>query len=375
MFKKLKKFNFKFKFKLPYQKDILIFDNQGSEEILKYIIEEKYEYYIYDTKKINIYLNIYFLFIFFKNILDKEIKASFIKKLYIIYIKSEIELINPKLVITYNDDNAIYHYIIPFLDNIKCMALQNGLRERFIRNRIKHQINHDYLYCFGENDIVKNRLDSWTSKQIIPIGSLRAGIAKSKFSNIQKLYDICILSEYEPRDKNSLDNHHWNDYWITLTEIMSQIQKNTDFNIIVARNGHGGNKEINYLRTMFNQSTCYSNPDKEFDSYKAILQSKLTIGFCSTLLAEAISLNSRVLQLNTSNSNLYFDFDEIFIHHYENNSNLIDKIRQLLDMSYDDYHSKINDFIPYYMNIDNQNLPQDYIKNQLTKMFTETQRC
>ena len=36
---------------------------------------------------------------------------------------------------------------------------------------------------------------------------------------------------------------------------------------------------------------------------------------------------------------------------------------------------KINDFIPYYMNIDNQNLPQDYIKNQLTKMLTETQRC
>ena len=126
---------------------------------------------------------------------------------------------------------------------------------------------------------------------------------------------------------------------------------------------------------MFNQSTSYTNPDEEFDSYKAILQSKLTIGFCSTLLAEAISLNSRVLQLNTSNSNLYFDFDEIFIHHYENNSNLIDKIRQLLDMSYDDYHSKINDFIPYYMNIDNQNLPQDYIKNQLTKMLTETQRC
>ena len=140
MFKKLKKFNFKFKFKLPYQKDILIFDDQGSEEILKYVIEENYEYYIYDTKEINIYLNIYFLFIFFKNILDKEIEASFIKKLYIIYIKSEIELINPKLIITYNDDNAIYHYIIPFLDNIKCMALQNGLRERFIRNRIKPPI-------------------------------------------------------------------------------------------------------------------------------------------------------------------------------------------------------------------------------------------
>ena len=248
MLKKLKKFSFSIKFKRPNQKDIVIFDNEGSGDILKYVIEDSYDYIIYDTLKINIYLNIYFFVKFFKNFFEKHPKMSLVKKLYIIYIKSEIELINPKLMITYIDDSAIYHNLIPFLNNIKCIALQNGLRERFIRNRIKHRINHDYFYCFGENDIIKNRLDSWSSKYIMPIGSLRAGIAKSKFPNIEKLYDICIVSEYAPRNKNSPDNHHWNDYWITLTEIMSQIQQKTDFNVIVARNGRGGNKEINYLR-------------------------------------------------------------------------------------------------------------------------------
>ena len=68
MLKKLKRFSFSIKFKRPNQKDIVIFDNEGSGDILKYVIEDSYDYIIYDTLKINIYLNIYFFVKFFKNL-------------------------------------------------------------------------------------------------------------------------------------------------------------------------------------------------------------------------------------------------------------------------------------------------------------------
>ena len=48
----------------------------------------------------------------------------------------------------------------------------------------------------------KNLSSNWHVKDLRPIGSLRTGIALSKFKSDNKLYDICLISEYEPRKQS-----------------------------------------------------------------------------------------------------------------------------------------------------------------------------
>ena len=116
---------------------------------------------VYDLKEFTIYFNINFILKFLKNLTNTYVNnCSFIKKIYIIYIKTEIEFIDPQIIITYNDDNYIYHDLTYIINNRTFIAIQNGLREKFIRNRIKHNINHDYLYCFGLVDRKKIHLQT-----------------------------------------------------------------------------------------------------------------------------------------------------------------------------------------------------------------------
>ena len=151
---KLRSFKFIFQLFIPNKNKILIFDKEGSDDLDKYVLSDIQNNKVYDLEIITIYFNIKFIIKFLKNIFYTHVNdCSFIKKIYIIYIKTEIEFIDPQIIITYNDDNSIYHELTYIINNRTFIAIQNGLREKFIRDRIKHNINHDYLYCFGLKDI------------------------------------------------------------------------------------------------------------------------------------------------------------------------------------------------------------------------------
>ena len=196
-------------------------------------------------------------------------------------------------------------------------------------------------------------------------------MALSKFQSSDKQYDLCFISEYAFREKNNED--YWNNYWLTLSEIISELAKKKKYKIIIALNGSEGLNEINYFKSIFPNDVHYSNPNIEYDSYRAILESTLVVGFCSSLLVESLALKARVLQINTSNSNKYFDFDDIFIHNYNNFDVLVQNIDKLISTPYEDYYNKISNLLPEYMNIDLKNLPQNLIRNNINKILMNTQ--
>ena len=311
----MKKINIIYRWLLPKKTNILIFSREGSDEIAKYVLRDISDYAIYDHDNLSIFFNIFFISKYIKNIFNTNLKdVSLLKSLYLIYIKTEIQFIKPKIIITYNDDNYIYHNLINIIDNIEFIAIQNGLREKFIRKRIKYKINHNHLFCFGYDDQNKNLSDNWKVKNLYASGSLRAGVAISKFKSLHKRYDICLISEYEPRKRNDPDNHIWNDHWLRVTEIISTILKKKNYRVIIALNGGYDYKEqVDYFNSIFKSQIEFTNLDKELDSYRAIIESDITIGFCSTLLVEAMALRSKTLQINTHSDNTYFNFIPILL--------------------------------------------------------------
>ena len=113
----------------------------------------------------------------------------------------------------------------------------------------------------------------------------------------------------------------------------------------------------------------FTNPNTKFDSYRAIMESNITVGFCSTLLLESLALNSKALQINTAQDNSYFQFDSKFIHEYSQIDQLEMRIDELISTPYDTYKKSIKNFIPEYMNIDESNLPQIQINRNIKEIL------
>ena len=150
---------------------------------------------------------------------------------------------------------------------------------------------------------------------------------------------------------------------------MAELLRKRNYRIIVALNGHGGKKERDYFQSILPSNPVLTNPNKKLDSYRAIMESDITVGFCSTLLLESLALNSKVLQINTAQDNSYFDFDSKFIHEYSQINQLETKIDELVSMPYDSYRKSIKNFIPEYMNIDENNLPQTQINQNIKEIL------
>ena len=362
MLRKLLLLKFSIRFFLPKKSNIIIFDEEGSNEIKEYILKNQENYILYDHNKIIIYINLKFIYYYLKNITTHwNTQRSIMHNLYIIYISTEIKLINPIIIITYNDDNIIYHSLIRTIKNIKFIAIQNGLREKFVKERIKHDINHDQYFSFGSLDEDKQSSYEWTFNHITPIGSLRAGIALNLFRNLKKKHQIAYVSEFSENNDNHSSVSDEQLFSRQTDQYIANYHKNNpDLKIIIILRSNKYS-EKKYFRSIFGSQISFSKPSEYLDSYRTIIESDLVIGFCSTLLIEALALSTKTLSIDSSNSDKYFYFDDELRYKFRNPKDLSNKINSLLDMSYDDYKSSIKKYLPLLMNIDKKSLPHNEI--------------
>ena len=205
--------NAELKFRSPKRKNFLIFDSESFED-LKYITDT-YDYYLLETRFQNItkiYLN---LVLFFK------ILINYRGNLWTAYLISLIELVSPKIIITFSDNSLKFSEIAKRMEkkNIIFYAIQNGARydlKRYLHKYEKGLLKEDMtkkifipnFFCFG-----KFEEDDYKSKKInvqnfIPVGSLRLANfileKKIKLKNKNYIYDILLVSDgiTEDVDKN-----------------------------------------------------------------------------------------------------------------------------------------------------------------------------
>ena len=83
----------------------------------------------------------------------------------------------------------------------------------------------------------------------------------------------------------------------------------------------------------------------------------ISLGFCSTLLVEALALSTKTLSIDPSGSDNYFFFDDELRYKFKNSQDLSHTINTLLDMPYEDYWNNIKNYLPLLMNINKKSLP------------------
>ena len=165
--------NAELKFRSPKRKNFLIFDSESFED-LKYITDT-YDYYLLETRFQNItkiYLN---LVLFFK------ILINYRGNLWTAYLISLIELVSPKIIITFSDNSLKFSEIAKRMEkkNIIFYAIQNGAR-------------YDLKRYLQQNNNINNKIKYFMNKNPISIEKDTLAAKALSIMNSKKITSLCV---------------------------------------------------------------------------------------------------------------------------------------------------------------------------------------
>ena len=298
----------KFYFRNPERSKIVIFDCETANYIEKILPKKDFVIISSRSNKINkVYLSRKIVYFLIKNFFKNSLKIN--------YLTALIELITPKIVITHISHSTDFHIVSKMLSNkIKFIAIQSGTSNEisFMSDESLKKFFIPELFCFGEYDKLYYKKKKINVSRFQILGSIKSSLSydyvKSKELKINpSKYDINLISETQPiLDGDFLQVKNMADCIGLVAEFTHKLCKKHNLNLVFSGEGelgkNSGVKEIHFYKHYLKDYDfkIYQSTDrrKEYPSYVNIMQSKVTIGFISTILREAISFDKKILSCN-----------------------------------------------------------------------------
>lgn len=324
----------------PKKIDVIIYDYQHSK-FAKFILPKNIDYQILHTRleKIN-------LFVLFKTLFKFKLKLKY-------YFQTYIDLCNPKLMITFCDNDLRFYQLNR--KNLKKISLQNGRRSQvldmfgFSADRFKDSLTCDYI-CVHNNN-VGNLYKEKIKTKILAVGSfLSNNININKIKKNYLVYISCFKPVYL-KDEIFHENFKFSflmqqDIKI-LINLKKFLQKNNEKLKILAKYGDENflQEKKFYLKIFGNKNIEIIRNQGHQNSFKITDQSKLVIGNDSTMAFECFARGSKVLFVSRFSINKKIFRSKIFFWpdvevneglFWINNGNYFKiekKIKKLLDLN------------------------------------------
>ena len=383
-----------FYFNLPHQKKIVIFDDETSKDLNSILLDQ--DYFLLKIRYSNV--NEFFIhpLIFLKIILN------FRGNIWTAYLISVIQIISPKIVITFTDNNLKFFEIAKIMKNkINFFAIQNGARYDF--NRYKHQykmriykkdLSKDFfipnLFCFGEYEVDDYKKKNISVSKFYPVGSLRLAnfLNEKKNKTLNEIlyqkyeYDIYLISdgiivEFDKRFGIEGAADEMGKY---INFVVKYCRKNNKKFLLSLKRLNSNHKNLEleldfYKKYLGKEDYDYliSNSTLNFSkskylSYELMLKSELTIATFSTMLRENLSLGRKSLSINFMKNSLFdFPIDGICKINDCSFEELESKIDKILKMSTNEYLEKLNMKNRYLMSFDKSHSTIDKIKKTINQ--------
>ncbi|MDA9077521.1 hypothetical protein N9K39_04230 [Candidatus Pelagibacter sp.] len=374
MFKKfllLIKFFFKTKivFKEPQEKNIVLFDKEGSSEFINVLKNKKFFLMAnrpQHIKKIYLFPGLIFPLI-----------RNFNTNLATTYLATLLEKINPKIVITFSDNSYKFSELAKILNKkIKFFAIQNAFRLDVLENHFlfktrlkKYNLNKKlfipYFFCLGQFEVNFYKKYKIKTGKIFKIGSLRLSNAIHYFKSRKidfgrKFYDICLISDttYNAHFLNETKNKilEFENLKNGLAQVVKYTinfcMKNRKKLIFITKNKKFDNafaNEMNFYKKRLTKNEykfLIKSLNKKYlnnyYSYLAMFRSKVTVSTISTMLSENLAVGNKVLACNLTNIKiLNFPIKKICSINNCNYKNFEKRLMNLLILSRNKYFSKI----------------------------------
>jgi surface carbohydrate biosynthesis protein len=283
-------------FSKPKEKKILIFDRAGSELFLRYFNLKDVEIFDIRGESINIYL-------LFKTFI--KMKFDFIS-----YASEYLECVQPKLVLTFIDNDISFYTFKDIYPNAQYIAVQNGCRGggadifgRLSDYSFKNQLKADFILV--HNDNMGKLYKKYIQCRTLSIGSFKNNILCDFVKNKIVSNKILFISQYrKPIGKymyrSNITNSDilWEDFYKPEKLLLKMLQAfcvKNNFKIVIA-GASADKEEYNFYDDILQNSNWeFIAKSGTFSSYNLIANYQYIVDIDSTLGFEAISTAKRVV--------------------------------------------------------------------------------
>lgn len=370
----------RFNFHNPNKEKIVIFDEAGSDVIIKTILYDM-PYVILPARGEFFYISINILLIMIKKIrfINLIKTKNFKNDILNYYYLSCIEYIKPKIVITFIEYNFFFQWVSKNYRNAEFIVIQNGRKMPSdflpVVSGKKIQMYFPHFFCFGQNDIDGYKKYGHIIVKAYPVGSLKAGYyrvhADSQEHKKQIVYDICVISTYRESIMEGTECPEIKTGLLILLDFFKRFAQESGVRFCIAMTPTGKEKECSYFQKIFGEQVEFitQKPDSFFSSYEAIDSSEVSLTLDSALGLEAFGLGKKVLFCNFT-GDIERDINctdlcRININDYDLFSQ---KLKRLLLMEQNLYLKQTETDRKYFMNY-NQDFPVHQVVRKLIEKF------
>jgi len=290
-----------FEIKLPKKNKILIFDKEGSDILKKTLGLKSFEILHVRNEKIN--LVVVFLL------------AIKLKLNYFNYYLKIIELTDPKLVLTFIDNNINFYKLKYFFKTKIFISVQNGQRMAWgdifgiLKNKKKiNNLTADYIVTFNKN--ISKEYKEYIKCETLNYGSLKNNhVPIKKFSPLRNNSLLYIssfrnefldiqnktirLNEYERRNNKKYKSKLVNHIHFELPKILDNFCKNNNMKLNILGMSNS-NKEIFFYKNILKYKFYFIKRKNLFSNYHKLQNHNLIVSSTSTLGYEALARNSKI---------------------------------------------------------------------------------
>lgn len=319
--------------KSPKNCDLVFFDSEQLNEFEELL--SHYNFFVLHARLEQI-KKIYFSYSVIKYFI-KNYKGNIMTA----YLASLIEVINPKVVITFIDNSLKFSDVAKILyKKTNFLAVQNAARLDFklykylFDNRIvKVDYNKKFyipnFLCFGQFEIDHYKSLGINVNNFIKIGSLRLAnafkyIKENRIKFDKPIYDVCLIGE-GVSGGNFRSDRLFDEEVLGFEKGMVDIVKYTvrfcikhNKKLISPQKINKSLKLNEYNRVMntykkylseeefkFFQKSCFERSARTYASYVAMFQSNITVGTSSTLLRENLAVGRKTLSCNLLKTDIH----------------------------------------------------------------------
>ncbi len=304
-------FKIKKSWRIPKKAKIIIYDHHFYFYFHKYI--NKSEYVIYHNRiesdsEINILIVLECLINF-----DFKLKS---------YKKRFFKHVNPKIVITMNDNNPGFFKLKREFPNLITIVIQKAWKYDtefdIIYNRHKSEkkiVNYqcDYLFCY--NKFVADLFSQFIkTKKIFSIGSFTSNSVKL---NTEKENYIIYISQWRSFKKSEIYHKDltigdWQKNEKAFLKKLSLFVKENSLNFkVLGKTTYTPSEEKKFYDEIFEDNYEFIYQSENRENYKILDNAKLTISLDSTLAYENLARGNKTIFFSIRNNNEEQNFDMI----------------------------------------------------------------
>ena len=377
----------------PKTTDIIVFDDTNSEIVVQVIPVEN-SFVVFKTRPVEISITPQILFNFMLNLKYFKVEQCFKSRrgvfykifwqLQMIYILSDLQLRNPRALITNIDNCHKFAWLSQNFKNIPCIGIQNGFRASFdVDIDTAYYCNH--LFCFGEREVHKFPKFGYKVDHFHPVGSLQLEKNfKRELLKAKPCYDLLIISCWRGNIGFGQDVFDSMRAMRVMDELLAEYlsQRNIKAAVVLRSERDGdqwtmpeiGMSEEEYYQSIYGERLEII--DVNFAArnvYPAMQISNVIVAAHSTTcLLEALAMGKKVIYANFTGSNKYhLDFDPniVFTGDATDQEQLFNRIDALLEMSEAEFCEKNKGLLEYYVLNPITNSARDMIKAGISEIL------